>query len=206
VDASGGAGNAAAGLAEEVSMSTTSLTGSWRRILAAALLTWLPIAVGCTRIPSGLTAVKGFEVERYMGRWYEIARLDHRFERGLSNVTAEYALRVDGSVAVTNRGYDAESGSWQEVQGVAHLLGDGDVGSLKVSFFWPFYAGYHIIALDHTGYQYAMVAGSSRRYLWVLSRTTDMDPATVRDLLKRASEWGFDTDELILVDHGGRGA
>ena len=111
-------------------------------ILIAASIT------GCTSIPSGLEPVTGFDVNRYLGKWYEIARLDHSFEVGLSNVYAQYSLREGGGIQVVNRGFDEKSGKWKEIDGRAYFIGDENVGSLKVSFFGPFYGGYHIIALD----------------------------------------------------------
>ncbi|MDX1594883.1 MAG: lipocalin family protein [Gammaproteobacteria bacterium] len=165
-------------------------------VLAAAAL----LLAACTGIPEGVEPVRGFEVERYLGRWYEIARLDHRFERGLSRVTAEYSRRDDGGLRVVNRGYDAESGTWQEAVGKAYLLGPDDIGSLKVSFFGPFYGGYHVIALD-TDYRWAMVSGWTHDYLWLLSREPRLDPDVRRRLVARAREAGFPVGELIDVAH-----
>jgi len=105
-------------------------------------------ALGCTGVPKGLVPVTGFEADRYLGKWYEVARLDHRFERGLTDVTATYAKQDDGAISVVNRGYSEEDGEWKEIFGTARFRGDPAVGSLKVTFFWPFYGGYHIIALD----------------------------------------------------------
>ncbi|MBN1422553.1 MAG: lipocalin family protein [Planctomycetes bacterium] len=156
-------------------------------------------AAGCTGIPSGLEAVGGFDAERYLGRWYEIARFDHRFERGLTHVTADYTRLPDGDIEVLNRGYDPASGEWREAKGIARLRGEPDAASLKVSFFRPFWAGYHVIALDRDGYRYAMVTSGSRSYLWILARTPALDPPIVADLIARAKAWGFATDDLIFV-------
>jgi apolipoprotein D and lipocalin family protein len=155
----------------------------------------------CTGAPDGVDPVSGFDLDRYLGTWYEIARLDHSFERGLSNVTANYTLRDDGGVKVINRGYNAEDQEWDETEGKAYFVGDEDVGQLKVSFFGPFYGGYNIIELDKEGYQYSMVAGPDRSYLWILSRTPDLDDAILERLLARASELGFPLAELIMVEH-----
>lgn len=172
------------------------------RIYLCALLGALGAAAGCgTGVPEGLAPVAGFELERYLGKWYEIARLDHRFERGLTNVSAEYSMREDGGVTVLNRGYNRDKEKWSEARGKAKFIGDPAVGSLKVSFFGPFYGGYHIIALDTDAYEWAMVAGPNRSYLWILSRETALEPAVLSDLVGRAREWGFDTDKLIYVDH-----
>ena len=102
----------------------------------------------CVGVPEGIEPVTGFEVERYMGRWYEVARLDHSFERGMEQVTATYELRPDGTVAVLNRGYRADKGEWGEASGKARFLGEPDVAALKVSFFGPFYGGYNVVDLD----------------------------------------------------------
>ncbi len=158
---------------------------------------------GCTGIPDGVDAVEGFELDRYLGTWYEIARLDHRFERGLSDVSATYSLRDDGGVRVVNRGLSAESGEWDEAVGKAYFVGEPDVGRLKVSFFGPFYGGYNIIALDKVGYEYSLVSGPDRSYLWILARSPDIDSALLERLVAEARKLGFPTEELIYVDHAG---
>jgi apolipoprotein D and lipocalin family protein len=156
-------------------------------------------AFGCTGVPNGLEPVTGFQVDRYLGKWYEIARLDHRFERGLTDVSATYEKRDDGAISVLNRGYSESDGEWKEVRGVARFRGSPTVGSLKVSFFWPFYGGYHIIALDKQDYQHALVTGSSRSYLWILSRQKKLDKKTLDGLVQQATKMGFPTDKLIYV-------
>ena len=170
-----------------------------RNITAMALLTFLTL--GCTGIPEGATVVDDFEVDRYLGTWYEIARLDHRFERGMSNVTATYSLRDDGGVDVLNRGFKEDKGEWDEARGKAYFNGPSDQGRLKVSFFGPFYGGYNVIELDKAGYQYSLVAGPDTDYLWILSRTPEMDPDILESLVEKAANLGFDTDALIYVDH-----
>lgn len=156
---------------------------------------------GCTGIPKGLHPVTGFEPDKYLGRWYEIARLDHSFERDLIHVSADYAKRKEGGISVLNRGYNLKTEKWKAVKGVAYFTGSETVGSLKVSFFGPFYGGYHIIALDKKQYQYAMVAGPNRSYLWILSRDKSMDAGILSDLVSKAEQWGFDTDKLVYVEH-----
>ena len=157
--------------------------------------------VGCTNLPEGLKPVTGFEAERYLGKWYEIARLDHSFERNLTNVTAQYSPGEGDEILVRNRGFDKEKGKWREAKGVACFIGEKDVGSLKVSFFGPFWGGYHIIALDEEGYRYAMVSGPSRSYLWILSRGKHLEERILKELIGRAKQWGFETGELIFVEH-----
>ena len=168
------------------------------RGFAALLLgAWL---AGCTGVPEGLAPVRGFDLERYLGRWHEIARLDHSFERGLSRVTADYSRRDDGGVRVLNRGYDAAKGTWKEAEGRAYPIGAADVASLKVSFFGPFYGGYHVMALD-PDYRWALVAGPSRDYLWILAREPELDPEVYERLVAQAAAGGFPVDGLIRVEH-----
>jgi apolipoprotein D and lipocalin family protein len=164
------------------------------------VLTYLFIS-GCVGIPDNVTAVNGFEVKRYLGTWYEIARLDHSFERGLSNVTATYTLRDDGGMDVLNKGFDRKAGKWKQAKGRGYLVSASDVGRLKVSFFGPFYGGYNIIALDKEDYSYALVCGLNRSYLWILARDKKLEKETLQDLVGLAKNLGFQTDELIFVDH-----
>ena len=156
---------------------------------------------GCAGIPKGMDPVGGFELERYLGTWYEIARLDHRFERGLTDVSAEYSMRPDGGVKVVNRGYDPVKDVWKEAVGKAYFALTPDIGRLKVSFFGPFYGGYNILELDRDEYRYALVAGPTRSYLWILAREQRLEEAVVRRLTDRAAELGFPVDELIFVEH-----
>ncbi|MDA3898482.1 MAG: lipocalin family protein, partial [Desulfobacteraceae bacterium] len=123
---------------------------------------FLLLLTGCVAVPDGITTITEFDINRYLGRWYEIARLDHSFERGLENVTADYDLRDDGGVKVINRGYDPATEKWKQAEGKAYFVGESTAGQLKVSFFGPFYGGYNIIALDTKGYTYSMVCGPDR--------------------------------------------
>lgn len=164
-------------------------------ILICSLLT------ACTGVPEGVKVVDGFELNRYLGTWYEIARLDHSFERGLSDIRAEYSLNADGTVKVLNSGFDSEQSERQTAIGKAHFVGNADIGSLEVSFFGPFYGAYNIIALDKKTYRYAMIAGPNRDYLWILARTPTLDKATLQDLVAQAAELGFATEQLIYDWH-----
>ena len=155
---------------------------------------------GCTGIPEGIEPVDNFELEPYLGTWYEIARLDHRFERGMSNVTANYSLREDGGVSVLNRGYRADKGEWDEAKGKAYFVGDSSVGRLKVSFFGPFYGAYNVFELGEN-YEYSMIAGPNRSYLWILARQAQLPQAMLDELLSKAVAAGYDTSELIFVEH-----
>jgi apolipoprotein D and lipocalin family protein len=159
------------------------------------------ISAGCAAIPSGVEAVHDFDVSRYEGRWYEIARLDHSFERGLNNVSATYTLRDDGGIDVLNRGFDKVKGRWKEAQGRAYFFKDRAVGRLKVTFFWPFYGGYNIVSLDRENYSYALVCGPKRSYLWILAREKTLNNEAVEKLVKTARDLGFKVDGLIFVEH-----
>ncbi len=165
-----------------------------RLFVALVAMAWL---AGCTSLPSQVQPVRGFELSRYLGTWYEVARLDHGFERGLDRVTAEYSLREDGGVRVLNRGYDTANARWKEAEGRAYPVSTPDVGHLKVSFFGPFYGAYGIFELD-PDYRYALVSGPDLSYLWLLSRTPQIDDATRQKLLARAAALGFDTRRLIF--------
>jgi len=173
------------------------------RRLAVVLLSFLLLLTvnACVGIPDGVEPVTGVNLEKYLGTWYEIARLDHSFERGLSNVTATYSKRNDGGIRVINRGYNAEKQTWEEAEGKAYFVDDPNVGRLKVSFFGPFYGGYNIVELDKQNYQYSLVAGPNRSYLWILARQPSLDAATMKRLVTRATDLGFDTDQLIYVSH-----
>lgn len=155
----------------------------------------------CATAPEGVKPISGFELDRYLGTWYEIARLDHRFERGMSNVTATYSMRGDGGVHVVNRGFLADKAKWDTATGKAYFVGDSDVGQLKVSFFGPFYGGYNIVELDKEDYGHSLVAGPNRNYLWILSRTPEMDPETLKGIVAKADTLGFAVGELIYVEH-----
>jgi apolipoprotein D and lipocalin family protein len=175
--------------------------GGRRAGLFASALTCLAALAGCTGIPEGVKPVQGFAVERYLGKWYEIARLDHRFERGLEKVSAEYAARDDGGIRVVNRGYSSADGEWREIEGKAYFVGSEQQGHLKVSFFGPFYASYVVFELDEENYQYAFVAGNSTDYLWLLSRTPQVSDELMARFKARATALGFDTASLVYVAH-----
>lgn len=164
------------------------------------LIVMLTALAGCTGVPEGIEPVTGFNAERYLGTWYEIARLDHSFERGLSNVRARYSRNDDGSIKVINRGYNAEEGQWEVADGRAVFVEDKNTGHLKVSFFGPFYASYVVFELDKENYSYAFVTGYNRDYLWFLSRTPEVGEEAIEAFRARARAEGFDLDELIIVD------
>ncbi len=151
-------------------------------------------------MPEGVVPVKNLNISRYLGKWYEIARLDHSFERGLSNVTAEYELRSDDGINVINRGFLAEEDKWKVAEGKAYFVGSRDEGHLKVSFFGPFYGSYIIFDLDQENYQYAFVSGYNTSYLWLLSRTPTVSEDVKERFVKKSKELGFDTNALIFTE------
>lgn len=151
-------------------------------------------------IPKGATPVTPFDGERYLGKWYEIARLDYKFEKHLNNVTAEYSFNPNGTIRVDNKGYNYKQETWKESVGKARFVEDPEVGRLKVSFFGPFYAGYNVIALDDD-YQYALVVGDNLNYMWILSRETTIPDHVKESYLAQAAAIGFDTSALIWCEH-----
>nr|WP_315028843.1 lipocalin family protein [uncultured Chryseobacterium sp.] len=151
-------------------------------------------------IPRRAVAVKNFDVKKYLGRWYEIARFDYRFEKNMDNVTAEYSENPDGSVRVLNKGYDYIKKVWNESIGEAKFVKDTTEARLKVSFFKPIWAGYNVIDIDED-YQYALVAGSSLKYLWILSRTTTIPESIRQRFLEKAKKIGYKTEDLIWIRH-----
>lgn len=153
---------------------------------------------GCLSIPHNIAPVHGFELNKYLGKWYEIARLDHSFERGLYNVTAEYFLRDDGGVKVINKGFSTAKSKWKEVAGKAYFIRSQQEGYLKVSFFGPFYGAYIVFELDRENYQYAFVTSYDKSYLWLLARTPTVSDALIDQFMQRTAELGFATDKLIF--------
>lgn len=163
------------------------------------LLLMACLLAACTGLPEGVKPVQPFDANRYLGTWYEIARLDHSFERGLEQVSANYSLREDGGIRVLNKGYSAEDGEWKQAEGKAYFVESPDQGYLKVSFFGPFYGAYGIFELDQQDYQYAFVSGYSTDYLWLLSRTPTVSPELIERFKQEAAKRGFATDQLIMV-------
>lgn len=154
----------------------------------------------CTSIPKGAVAVKPFDIDKYLGKWYEIARMDFRFERDLNNTTANYSRNENGTIKVDNRGYNYVTKEWKQAIGKAKPAGQPGEARLKVSFFGPFYSGYNVIALD-SAYTYALIAGNNLKYLWILSRETTVPEAIKTSYLKIAQDLGYDVSALIWVEH-----
>ena len=167
-----------------------------KNILLIALMT----LACCTGKPDNIKPVENVQADRYLGTWYEIARIDHRFEKGLSQVTAQYSLRDDGGIKVVNRGYSAKDGKWKESVGKAYFVDGKDKGFLKVSFFGPFYGSYIVFELEPKEYRYALASGPDTSYFWLLSRTPDMDPALRDRLISTVVAKGFKREDIILVD------
>ena len=179
-----------------------ALIPSCRAGLWALWMAGVAVMAGCanTSPPPGVEAVTPFDLQRYQGRWYELARLDHSFERGMTDVSATYTPQADGSVRVVNRGFAAASGQWREAVGKALFTGEPTTGSLKVSFFGPFYGGYHVAALD-PDYRWALVLGPDTSYCWILARDKQLDAAQRDAIVARAQALGVDTHSLIWVTH-----
>jgi len=156
--------------------------------------------LSCSTIPEGAAAVKPFAKEKYLGKWYEIARLDFKFEKNLNNTTAEYSLNDNGTIKVLNRGYNVKKEKWVQATGKAKFVENDQIGKLKVSFFGPFYSGYNVIAIDKD-YKYALVAGESLKYLWILSRERTMPNDIKEQYLKTAQAIGYNTSDLVWVEH-----
>ena len=169
------------------------------RVLILVLI--LLVMSGCLGIPEGVQSVDNFDLNKYLGKWYEIARLDHSFERGLSNVSAEYSMRDDGGVNVLNRGFSIENQQSQQAEGRAYFVEESDKGYLKVSFFRPFYGSYIIFELDKENYQYAFVCGPDKDYLWLLSRTSTVNKELIDRFIEKSKSLGFETENLIFVEH-----
>lgn len=169
------------------------------RILLTAI-SFIIVFNSCSTIPKGVTAVQPFDKEKYLGKWYEIARIDFRFERNLNNTTANYTVNNGGTIKVDNRGFNYVKNEWDQATGRAKFVGNEDVGMLKVSFFGPFYAGYNVITLD-SEYKYALVGGDKFNYLWVLSRETTIPEDVKQEYLKIAENMGYKTSSLIWVEH-----
>ena len=154
----------------------------------------------CATIPEGAKAVTSFDKGKYLGKWYEIARLDFRFEKGLNNTTANYGVNEDGTIRVQNRGFDYNKSEWKEAIGKAKFREDPSIASLKVSFFGPFYGSYNVIAIDEE-YRYALVCGKNLDYLWILSRESSIPEKVKQNYLKIAENLGYKTTDLIWVKH-----
>ncbi len=166
----------------------------------AALASSLFLFNSCVSIPKGAQAVTNFNADKYLGKWYEIARMDFRFEKNMDNTTAQYSKNDDGSIKVVNRGFKYTSNEWKEAVGKAKFVESADVARLKVSFFGPFYAGYNVVELDED-YKYALVIGNNPGYCWILARTKTIPEDIKIKYLETAKRIGVETEKLIWPKH-----
>ncbi|MBR7653515.1 lipocalin family protein [Brucella oryzae] len=167
-------------------------------------LTGLAVGYALTRvsspqIPKGIVPVKPFDLTRYIGKWYEIGRLENRFERGLTRTTAEYSLNPDQTVKVVNRGFDPWKARWTQATGTARFVRSANEGALKVSFFGPFYGGYNIVDIDEDDYQWSIIVGSTRSYFWVLSREPEASGELKARAVAQALLLGINPDTILWV-------
>ncbi len=167
-------------------------------VIAVVTAAFLVVACSSPTPPPGVTVVSNFDAQRFLGTWYEIARMDHKFERGLEKVTATYSAMDDGGIQVVNRGYNPDRQMWQQTVGQAYFTGAPNRAAMKISFFGPFYGGYNVIALDRE-YRHALVCGPDRNYLWILSRTPTITAEMKQQMLDVATRQGFDVTKLIWV-------
>ena len=156
------------------------------------------LLVSCTGLPDNVEPVSQFDTEQYLGTWYEIARLDHSFERNLERVTATYGLNEDGSISVLNKGFNTEKDEWRQAEGVAKPMGSSDIAHLKGSFFGPFYGTYAVFELADD-YSHAFVSGYNTDYLWLLAREPDVSTEVRQRFINESQALGFDTSKLIWV-------
>lgn len=163
-------------------------------------ITTVLLLSACTSAPEGITPVKNFDLEKYQGKWYEIARLDHSFERGMEQVTATYSMNDDGTVKVLNKGFISKGQKWEQAEGLAKFVKNTDIGHLKVSFFGPFYGAYIIFELDQPDYQYAFITSYNKEYLWFLSRTPQVSDELKAHFLKTVDNLGFASNKVIWVN------
>lgn len=164
-----------------------------KKLLKGVLAGWLVAACG-GRLTVDNSVVGELDLNRYLGEWYEIARFDHRFERGVDFCKANYTLREDGKVGVLNTGI--KDGKTKEAKGRAKLTDSPAL--LRVSFFGPFYADYRVMLLD-SAYQYALIGSGSDDYLWILARTPRISDDVKHIILEEAKRRGYDTEKLIWV-------
>nr|WP_261794338.1 lipocalin family protein [Comamonas testosteroni] len=186
---------------QEACCDTSSSVGRWFLLGAATLAAAALLSACAVTPPKGIQPITAFDLNRYLGKWYEIARIDHSFERGLVQTSAEYSRNDDGTVQVKNRGYNPEKATWKESIGKAKFLGAPTTAALKVSFFGPFYGGYNVVYLDES-YENALVIGSNLDYFWLLSRSPAMDAEKYNALMMKAGAMGVDVSKVLKVPQG----
>jgi apolipoprotein D and lipocalin family protein len=168
-----------------------------KKLLLLIMLTVSFLLTGCKTYekPQNVKPVENFKLNEYLGTWYEIVRLEHRFEKGMEAITATYSMRDDNGVKILNKGYKTAQKEWSDAEGKAYFVGASDEGFLKVSFFGPFYGSYVVMDTDYK--TYTMISGPDLSYFWILSRTPKLDQETLNKLLAKAKDAGFDTSVLI---------
>jgi apolipoprotein D and lipocalin family protein len=179
-------------------MESIMITGNSQLMYRLLIIPIIFFLSGCLTIPQDIKPVRDFELDKYLGKWHEIARLDHSFERGLDSVTAEYSLRNDGGVKVINKGFSATENKWKQAEGKAYFARHAEEGYLKVSFFGPFYGSYIVFELDKENYQYAFITSYDKSFLWLLARTPTVSNELIEQFIKSSKALGFKTDELIF--------
>ncbi len=150
----------------------------------------------CKTMPKQMSPVSGFDPNRFLGEWYEIARYDFMFEKNMSKVRAAYFMNGNGTIKIVNSGYDFVAQKYKTKTGTAKFVGPQSEGRLKVTFFWPFYSGYNVVALDQN-YQYALIAGDNLNLMWILSRTPTIPDDIKNNYLDIARQMGYNTSKLI---------
>lgn len=153
-----------------------------------------------TKLPKGAKPIRKFDVLKYLGKWYEIARLDFRHEKNMKNVSANYSVADDGSIRVTNLGYNTRTKKWKTAEGEIRFVGSKDKARLKVSFQKPFWAGYNVVAIDDN-YKYALVVGNSTKYMWILSREKGIPDPIREEYLLQAIRLGYDPRDIHWTEH-----
>ena len=165
--------------------------------MTAVLLLLMMLLAACVynagRDSIDRSTVKNFSLDSLMGRWYEIARFDHNFERGMREVTADYRLQEDGMVEVINTGLRGD----EVRQSIGRAKTTAEPGRLRVSFFWIFYSDYNILEMGRQG-EWALVGSRSPQYLWILSRTPTLPDETVSYIVGQAAKRGYNVDKLIF--------
>lgn len=150
-------------------------------------------------MPAGAEPLKNFEPERFMGLWYEIARMPLSYEKDMHYVTAEYSMQENGSMRVVNMGYNEKKKRWQKAIGKAVFVNETDEASMKIAFLGPFYSGYNVVDMDEE-YKYALVFGRNLDYMWILSRETTIPEEIERRFLEKANDMGYDLYRLIWTE------
>lgn len=182
-----------------------------RYLLAPPFLMSILFLSACTGLPDNVKPIEHFSEENFQGKWYEIARLDHSFERDLEQVSANYEARDDGGIRVINRGFNSTTQEWKEAEGKAYFIDKRNTGHLKVSFFGPFYSSYIVFEqgpltlipssiTENNKNDYAFVSGYNTNYLWLLSRQPKVSEAIKTRFIQQATLLGYPVEDIIWVN------